>query len=102
VFGTISGTCWRSATSKLAWIQHWLGAGQQAIEGLLADHPARGVFCHGDRPSIADICLVTQVTPAKTFSCMLDAYARVMRIYDTCMAIPAFANAHPAKQPDAE
>jgi len=25
-----------------------------------------------------------------------------MRIYDTCMAIPAFADAHPAKQPDAE
>jgi hypothetical protein len=27
-----------------------------------------GVFCHGDRPTIADICLVTQVTPAKTLS----------------------------------
>jgi glutathione S-transferase len=102
VFGTISGTCWRSATSKLAWIQHWLGAGLQAIEGLLAEHPASGVFRHGDRPSIADICLVTQVTPGKTFSCVLDAYARVMRIYDTCMAIPAFADAHLAKQPDAE
>jgi hypothetical protein len=25
-----------------------------------------------------------------------------MRIYETCMAIPAFADAHPAKQPDAE
>jgi len=51
---------------------------------------------------VADICLVTQVTPAKTFNCALDPYPRVMRIYDTCMAIPAFAEAHPAKQPDAE
>jgi hypothetical protein len=25
-----------------------------------------------------------------------------MRVYDTCMAIPAFADSHPAKQPDAE
>jgi len=25
-----------------------------------------------------------------------------MRIYDTCMAMPAFANAHPSRQPDAE
>jgi len=25
-----------------------------------------------------------------------------MRVYDTCMATPAFADAHPAKQPDAE
>jgi glutathione S-transferase len=45
---------------------------------------------------------VTQVTPAKTFHCPLDTYPRVMRIYEACMAIPAFADAHPAKQPDAE
>jgi len=25
-----------------------------------------------------------------------------MRVYDTCMAIPAFADAQPARQPDAE
>jgi glutathione S-transferase len=42
------------------------------------------------------------VTPAMTFSLSLDPYPRVMRIYDTCMAIPGFADAHPAKQPDAE
>ena len=52
----------------LAWIQHWLGAGLQAIETLLAEHPESGVLCHGDRPTIADICLVTQVTPAQTFN----------------------------------
>jgi glutathione S-transferase len=46
--------------------------------------------------------LVTQVTPAKTFNLSLDTYPRVMRVYDTCMAIPAFADAHPSKQPDAE
>ena len=91
-----------SDEQRLAWIQHWLGAGLQAIEALLAQHPESGRFCHADRPSIADICLVTQVTPAKTFNCVLDRYPRVMRIYDTCMAIPAFADAHPAKQPDAE
>jgi maleylpyruvate isomerase len=87
---------------RLAWIQHWLGAGLDAIEALLAGHPESGRFCHGERPTIADICLVTQVTPAKTFDCPLAPYPRVMRVYDSCMAIPAFADAHPAKQPDAE
>ena len=53
-------------------------------------------------PIFADICLVTQVTPAKTFNLSLDPYPRVMRVYDTCMAIPAFADAHLAKQPDAD
>jgi glutathione S-transferase len=46
--------------------------------------------------------LVTQVTPAKTFDLPLAPYPRIMRIYENCMAIPAFADAHPAKQPDAE
>ena len=87
---------------SLASIQHWLGAGLQAIEALLAEHPGSGRFCNGDRPALADICLVTQVTPTKTFNCALDPYPRVMRIYDTCIAILAFADAHPAMPPDAE
>lgn len=91
-----------SEQQRLDWIQHWLGLGLQAIEALLAEHPASGQFCHGDRPTIADICLVTQVTPARTFNCPLDAYPRIMRVYNTCMAIPAFADAHPSKQPDSE
>jgi maleylpyruvate isomerase len=85
-----------------AWIRHWLGLGLEAIEARLARHPGSGDFCHGARPTIADICLVTQVTPAKTFDCPLNDYPRVMRVYETCMAIPAFADAHPANQPDAE
>ncbi|HJZ15425.1 MAG TPA: hypothetical protein VJ251_08230 [Stellaceae bacterium] len=83
-------------------IQHWLGAGLQAIETLLAEHSSSGRFCHGESPTVADICLVTQVTPAMTFNLLLDPYPRVMRVYDTCMAVPAFADAHPSKQPDAE
>jgi glutathione S-transferase len=76
--------------------------GLQAIETLLAEHPASGQFCHGDGPTIADICVVTQVTPAMTFNLPRAAYPQVMRVYNTCMAIPAFADAHPSKQPDAE
>jgi maleylacetoacetate isomerase len=86
----------------LGWIQHWLGAGLASMEALLAEHKESGNFCHGERPTIADIALVTQVTPARTFECDLSPYRRVMRVYETCMAIPAFADAHPSKQPDAE
>src|SRR5262249_50047557 len=91
-----------SDDERLAWIQHWLCAGLQPMEALLPDPPANGRFCHRDSPTVADICLVTQVTPAKTFDCSLDPYPRVMRVYETCMDIPAFADAHPTKQPDAE
>jgi maleylacetoacetate isomerase len=85
---------------RLAWIQHWLGKGLQAMEQLLAEKNPSGKFAHGDAPTIADICLVTQVTPAQLFKCPLEPYPRVMRIHEACMAIPAFAEAHPRKQPD--
>ncbi len=91
-----------SQEQMLGWIGHWLGAGLAAMETLLSEHPESGRFCHGDRPTLADIGLVTQVTPAKTFGTDLAPYPRVVRVYDSCMAIPAFADAHPAKQPDAE
>ena len=86
----------------LGWIRHWLGAGLAAMEALLAEHRESGRFCHGERPTLADIGVVTQVTPARTFGVDLAPYVRVVRVYDTCMAIPAFADAHPSKQPDAE
>ena len=87
---------------RLDWIRHWLGLGLEAIEARLASHPQSGEFCHGGRPSIADICLVTQVTPARNFDCSLENYPRIMRVYERCMALPAFADAQPSRQPDAE
>jgi maleylacetoacetate isomerase len=86
----------------MGWIRHWLGAGLAAMEALLSEHRESGRFCHGDAPTIADIAVVTQVTPARTFGVDLAPYARVRRVYDSSMAIAAFADAHPAKQPDAE
>ena len=83
-----------------AWIQHWLGAGLKAMEQLLNEKNPGGKFCHGDSPTVADICLATQVTPAQIFKLDLAPYPRVMRIHEHCLSIPAFAEAHPRKQPD--
>ena len=83
-------------------IQHWLGTGFAAMEQLLAERKSPGKFCHGDTPTVADICLVTQVTPGQLFKCKLNLYPKVMGVYEAAMAIPAFANAHPRKQADFE
>jgi maleylacetoacetate isomerase len=84
---------------RTRWIQHWLDTGLQAMEKLLAEKNPTGKFCHGESPTMADICLVTQVTPAQLFKTDLAPYPRVMSIYHS-MSIPAFAEAHPRKQPD--
>jgi len=98
----LTGVLKLDEAQRLAWIQHWIGLGLEAMEALLAGHRESGRFCHGETPTVADICLVTQVTPAKMFKCELAPYEKVMRVYDGCMAIPAFADAHPLKQPDVE
>lgn len=100
VRGYLAETLKLDEAQRLAWMQHWLGAGLQAMEDLLGERKDAGKFCHGDSPTIADICLVTQVTPAQFFKVDLAPYPRVMRIYDTAMDVPAFAAAHPRQQPD--
>jgi len=87
--------------AMLTWIQHWLAAGLAAMETLLIEHKS-GTFCHGNEVTLADICLVTQVTPAQTFKTDVAPYPRVMAVYNHVMQIPAFAAASPPKQPDAE
>ncbi len=76
--------------------------GLAAIEAHLARDPDTGRFCHGDTPTMADCCLAPQVFNAQRFNVDLGPYPTIERIHGACMALPAFAAAHPAQQPDAE
>ena len=68
--------------------------------GRLAGHKDTGQFCHGDAPTMADICMVGHVSAAVTQQIDLNIYPTVKRIFETAMALPAFARAHPLVQPD--
>ena len=89
------------ADKRNAWYAHWIAEGFRAIEPQLARRAA-GPYCLGDTPGIADICLVPQVANANRFKVPLDAYPRIRAINAACLALPAFADAQPARQPDAE
>jgi maleylacetoacetate isomerase len=86
-----------------AWYNHWIKLGFDGIERLLADDERTGTFCHGETPSLADICLVPQVYNSKRYpSFDLAPYPTIRRVFDACMKLDAFDAARPEKQPDAE
>jgi maleylacetoacetate isomerase len=84
------------------WYNHWIDAGFEALEALLARDPRTGVFCHGDKPGLADIALVPQVVNAGRYRLDMSPYPTIDRIAAACMKLPAFAAAHPDSQPDRE
>ncbi len=85
-----------------AWGRHWVIQGFTALEQMVRAVPNRGAFCFGNAPSLADLCLVPQFVNARRFGCDLSACPTLVQIDATCRALPAFANAAPENQPDAE
>jgi maleylacetoacetate isomerase len=79
------------------WYHHWVQAGFEALEDALAHSPA-GRFCHGDSPSMADLCLVPQVFNARRFAVDLSPYPRIVAIDAACGELAAFQSAAPERQ----
>ena len=90
-----------SEDDKSRWYKHWVESGLEAVERQLAAHPATGRFCHGDTPTLADCVLVPQIHNAQRMGSRLDHVPTVMRIFETCMQLDAFAKTQPSACPDA-
>ena len=88
--------------ARTTWQQHWIGAGFEALEALLARDSATGRFCHGDTPTMADVFLNPQIAKARRVNMPRDGYPTLLRIEAAALALPAFDRARPENQPDAE
>ncbi|RZM80579.1 maleylacetoacetate isomerase [Pseudoalteromonas rubra] len=83
---------------KNTWYRHWVIEGFKKLETMLDDNSA---FCFGDKPTLADVCLVPQVYNALRFKVDMDEFPNIARIYEHCNTLSAFSDAAPENQPDA-
>jgi maleylacetoacetate isomerase len=97
----LTGTLGTGEDAKNAWYRHWIDLGLAALETQLAGDVATGIFCHGERVTLADVCLVPQLANARRYSIPLEPYPTLRRIDAECQGLKAFASAAPDRQPDA-
>jgi maleylacetoacetate isomerase len=102
VLNYLSNTLGVTVEQRTGWYRYWIDLGFEALEKRLAGDPGTGPFCHGQSPTLADICLVPQVANARRFHVDLSPYPTIVHVDAACAALPAFADAAPARQPDAE
>ena len=93
----LEGSLGEAQSARDTWYRHWIVAGFEALEEALGRDPARGRFCYGDAPSLADVCLVPQVFNARRYSVDLVPFPRIVAIDAACREIAAFASAAPEK-----
>ena len=98
--GYLTGTLGLSEDQKTAWARHWIDRGLAALEAEVADLRLDD-FVFGDTPSYADCCLVPQLYGARRFGADLSRYPRLAALGARLETLPAFAAAHPDRQPDA-
>lgn len=84
-----------SEEQKNNWYQHWIKKGLSALEERLLYLNCSRQFCFGDKPTLADICLVPQMYNARRFSCDLTSYPTLVRIDANCRQQESFIKSWP-------
>jgi maleylpyruvate isomerase len=84
---------------ETAWARHFISRGLAALETVGKE--TAGVFLIGESVTLADLCLVPQLYNARRFGVPLEDYPTLARVEAACVALPAFVDSHPDKQPDA-
>jgi maleylacetoacetate isomerase len=97
----LAETMHQDEAARAAWVKHWFGEGLVQGEKRLAGDPETGSFCHGDTPTMADLCLMSQAMGARHFGFDTSALPTVDRIVSACLERDEFARALPLRQPGA-
>lgn len=99
VLSYLRGPLAQDEAAVTAWIRTWVEAGLTALERLVVPGAP---YCFGETPGMADLCLVPQLFNARRFGCDLSGCPSLLEIDARCQGLPAFRQAAPENQPDAE
>ena len=80
------------------WYHHWILEGFAALEAMIQPKP----YAFGREVTLADLCLIPQVFNARRLKVPLDKFPKIVAVDAACLALPAFDQARPENQPDAE
>ena len=94
----LMGTAGFDAGAWRAWQVNWFTAGLRTMEARLTADPETGAFCHGDAPTMADICLCSVTAVETVFRIEVPDVPTVRRIAARCREIEAFRRADPMLQ----
>ena len=77
-----------------SWMIHFMTKGLQSVERLL-DAVETGRCCHGDTPTMADICLIPQLYNARRRKINIEQFERISSISAGLEERAPFRSAHP-------
>lgn len=78
--------------TKAAWMRTYIREGLVAVEAMLREGDS---FCVGDRPTMADCCLVPQIYNAERWGVPIGDLARIGGVVERCGELGPFRSAHP-------
>lgn len=79
--------------AREVWMRKFIGQGLANVEKMLAGKADR--FCFGNKPGMADFCLVPQLYNARRWGADIAGCERLLAIDAECAKLPAFQAAAP-------
>ncbi|MFS8146921.1 maleylacetoacetate isomerase [Rhizobium sp. BR 249] len=86
-------TMTEKADAREQWMKHFIAAGLGKVEAMIGE--SAGDFSFGNRPTMADLCLIPQVYNARRWGVEMTDFKRIVEIDARCAELPAFQAAHP-------
>ena len=102
ILKSVAGDLGQGPEGMKAWAQRWIGSGLQSLETMVAAHPRTTPFLHGDAPGLAEVYLVPQMYNARRWGADISNCLTLLAADEAARALPAFRDAEPENQPDAE